>query len=52
MGKIRRWAKFAWLYTSSMFLPTAIVTPRVEKALQELEEDRLREERAKRGLTA
>lgn len=47
MGKIKRWAKFAWLYTSSMFLPTAIVTPRVEKALKELEEERQREEQAK-----
>ena len=36
MRKLKRFAKFAWLYTTSMFLPTAIVTPRVEAALKEM----------------
>jgi hypothetical protein len=51
MGKIKRVAKFVWLYASSMFLPTAVVTPRVEKALKEFEEEKQREEQAKLSAT-
>jgi hypothetical protein len=43
MKKIKRVAKFVWLYASSLFLPTALVTPRVEKALREVEEEDRRE---------
>lgn len=43
MKKIKRVAKFIWLYASSLFLPTALVTPRVEKALKEIEEEDRRE---------
>ena len=50
MNKLKSYAKFAWLYTTSMFLPTAIVTPRVEAALKEIEEEKRRdaERRARR----
>jgi hypothetical protein len=37
MGKLMMYAKFAWVYTTSLFLPTAIVTPRVQKLLEEYE---------------
>jgi hypothetical protein len=43
MNKLKRYAKFAWLYTTSLFLPTAIVTERVEKALKEMDEETQRE---------
>lgn len=43
MKKIKRVAKFVWLYASSLFLPTALVTPRVEKAVREAEEEDRRE---------
>lgn len=42
MTKLRMYAKFAWIYTTSMFLPTAIITPRITKALEELEEAKRR----------
>ena len=35
MSNLKRYAKFAWLYTTSLFLPTAIITPRIERALKE-----------------
>lgn len=35
MGKIKWYAKFIWLYTTSMFVPTEIQTKRVEAALKE-----------------
>lgn len=38
MGKLKWYAKFIWLYGSSLFLPTAVVTPRVEKAVKEYED--------------
>ena len=38
MTKLKLYAKFCWIYTTSMFLPTAILTPRIEKALAELDE--------------
>jgi hypothetical protein len=47
MTKIKRWGKFIWLYASSLFLPTAIVTERVEKALKQFEEETKREEEEK-----
>jgi hypothetical protein len=47
MSKVKRVAKFVWLYATSMFLPTAVVTPRVEKALKEFEEEKQREEQAR-----
>jgi hypothetical protein len=47
MTKIKRWGKFIWLYASSLFLPTAIVTERVEKALKQFEEETQREEEEK-----
>lgn len=31
------WAKIAWVYTTSMFLPTAVITPRIEKVMEEYE---------------
>lgn len=37
MGKLKMYARFAWVYTTSLFLPTAIVTPRVQKLLEEWE---------------
>ena len=52
MGKVTRFFKFCWIYTSSLFLPTAIVTERVEKALKELEEEQQREEAAKAAKAA
>lgn len=43
MNKLKWYAKFAWLYTSAMFLPTAIITPRIEKAVEEYEAAKRRE---------
>jgi hypothetical protein len=43
MSKFRWYCKFAWLYTTSMFLPTAIITPRIEKAVKEYEADMARQ---------
>lgn len=42
MNKMKWWAKFAWLYTTSMFLPTAIISPRIEKAVAEYEAEKQR----------
>jgi hypothetical protein len=47
MRKVKRVAKFVWLYLSSMFLPTALVTARVEKALKEFDEEQRRDEQAR-----
>lgn len=47
MNKIKRWGKFVWLYASSLFLPTEIVTGRVEKALKQFEEEKRLEEEEK-----
>lgn len=38
MKKMKLYAKFCWIYTTSMFLPTALLIPRVEAALVELDE--------------
>jgi hypothetical protein len=38
MGKFKLYAKFAWVYTTSLFLPTAIITPRIQKVVKEYEE--------------
>ena len=38
MTLVKMYIKFLWIYTTSMFLPTAIITPRIERALKELEE--------------
>lgn len=47
MSPLKKFAKFAWLYTTSMFLPTAIMTERVERALKEIEEADAREKAAR-----
>jgi hypothetical protein len=44
---MRWYAKFAWLYTTSMFLPTAVITPRIEKAVAEYEADMRAQQEAK-----
>lgn len=47
MSKFRWYAKFAWLYTTSLFLPTAVITPRIEKAVAEYEADMAQQRAAK-----
>ncbi|HEY9722008.1 MAG TPA: hypothetical protein V6D47_08330 [Oscillatoriaceae cyanobacterium] len=43
MRKLMMVAKFAWIYTSSMFLPTTMLTSRIEKALHEFDEEKQRQ---------
>jgi hypothetical protein len=43
MERFKMYLKFAWVYTTSLFVPTAIVTPRVEKLVKEFEELKARE---------
>lgn len=49
MSKLQWYAKFAWLYATSMFLPTAIITPRIEKAVQAYEADMKAQAEARQG---
>ena len=42
VGKIKMYARFVWIYTTSLFLPTQMMEERVGKALKELEESKQR----------